>query len=775
MGKIRALLIAVLGVALLLLIALLVISLARTSLLLLLLVLGVASFLFLRVERLRRMGLALFPFLLLAPLIIVLAMSQNFAGASYEFMHPQSLGILVYRDGKGSETPYLLATDPSGARIILYNPQGQELGQVDFNHQKGMKAPAGIGVHPKENRFYVADPAASLVWKFRLSKEEGELKPIPEGALSPEDGFQQPAGVAVDEKGRVYVADTRNHRIVAFKENSLKEKLMEPFGSSGSDEKDHKQFHYPQDIDVTTIGNTTYLLVADTENNKVKWFALEEKVEKKGGKEEKKVSIGSMGVCASVHKPYGLDVDGKLVAVASTLEGKIHVFEFDGKKCTQKTVFDFPREGTYKPRIMDVAVYKGTVYAADAGRGSIRILKLAKDKLVPAGEWNAPPQIGVTGASFTGFYYVVLLATMLAWAFLVLFHAAFILVVWNGGDRRRIFTHMMALLITAVPILRRINFLNQYFRGAQVIRDGKVIYPPDAPPRALGPGYVVVDTGSAAVLERAGRITRIVGPSTVTTEPYEYMRGAVDLRLKNRTIKLENVLTKDSIPLEMEVTVFYRIPLDQHSLLRRSPPEFRFNTSNVLRALYNAEDWEEATEKAVRSAVYDVVSRYSLDELISVPRAEDLLHRRGKEPEPRRDELGERIRQVANGATGEWGVEVKDVRVEAIVLPQEVLERMFERWRAMWEEMIAEGMARGEAERIRQIEEARAQALATLIGNIAASLREAGVSEERVPRSLLLLRIIEALEKAAQEPTVKIWLPDGILKMLEDFRKEIGE
>ena len=73
-----------------------------------------------------------------------------------------------------------------------------------------------------------------------------------------------------------------------------------------------------------------------------------------------------------------------------------------------------------------------------------------------------------------------------------------------------------------------------------------------------GPGFLLVDEHSAAVLETFGHFTRVVGGGYKLLERYERVRGAVDLRrhLRKGTSK---VYTRDGLPVEYDVEMEFRI------------------------------------------------------------------------------------------------------------------------------------------------------------------------------------------------------------------------
>src|SRR3990172_134823 len=72
--------------------------------------------------------------------------------------------------------------------------------------------------------------------------------------------------------------------------------------------------------------------------------------------------------------------------------------------------------------------------------------------------------------------------------------------------------------------------------GVSLVRDGRVREAAGERARR-GPGVLLMDHCSAAVLRTDLRFTRTVGPGTVAfTEPYEWLAASLDLRRQRRTL-----------------------------------------------------------------------------------------------------------------------------------------------------------------------------------------------------------------------------------------------
>lgn len=107
-------------------------------------------------------------------------------------------------------------TDSNNGRLLVFGPNGQIAGQIGRGAGVGnLGLPRGLAIDG-QGRVFVVDSSGNGVLLFRTLGEE-DARPEYVGFFGGhglDDGkFAFPMGVAVDERGRVYVADTANDRV----------------------------------------------------------------------------------------------------------------------------------------------------------------------------------------------------------------------------------------------------------------------------------------------------------------------------------------------------------------------------------------------------------------------------------------------------------------------------------------------------------------------------------------------------------------------------------
>jgi uncharacterized protein (TIGR03663 family) len=188
---------------------------------------------------------------------------------------------------------FLYVADTDNHRTIKLSPQGQPIAAWESTWWQSLQTWAAGGCLDDVGR--------------PLAKADGELC--------------EPWGIAVGVDGRVYVADTWNHRVQIFSPAGPFLAKVGSFGQSGNSiASAPAQFYGPRDLEVDVDGT---IYVSDTGNKRVQVIGPDLRYQR---------AFGGPGVTAGrLDEPVGLAIgpDGVMV-VADTWNGRAQVFSRDG-------------------------------------------------------------------------------------------------------------------------------------------------------------------------------------------------------------------------------------------------------------------------------------------------------------------------------------------------------------------------------------------------------------------------------------------------------------
>ncbi len=142
------------------------------------------------------------------------------------------------------------------------------------------------------------------------------------------------------------------------------------------------------------------------------------------------------------------------------------------------------------------------------------------------------------------------------------------------------------------------------------------------------------------VLFTLGRYSGVVGPGLVVIVPFIQWLKTVDLRVTTIDILPQEVITKDNVSVKVNGVVFFRV-LD--------PAKAVLNVSNYL----------AATSAYAQTTLRDVIGGVTLDELLE-----------------NREAVAEEIRKIVDAKTDEWGVDITDIKLQDITLPENMKRAM---------------------------------------------------------------------------------------------------
>ena len=216
-------------------------------------------------------------------------------------------------------------------------------------------------------------------------------------------------------------------------------------------------------------------------------------------------------------------------------------------------------------------------------------------------------------------------------------------------------------------------------------------------------GIRIVFEYKRALKFRFGKYVKTLQPGFRWIIPLVDTVQTVDIRVITINIISQEVMTEDNVPCSIDGVVFFKI----------YDPE---------KAVLEVEEFSFAITQLSQAALRDVCGKVELDTILS-----------------KREEMGKNIKSIVEQETHEWGIEIMDVKIKDIQLPENMRRMMANQ---------------AEAERSRRARIILAQAEEQAAGK----LLEAGLQIDKSP-SAIKLRLYQTLSNIAAEKNSTILFP----------------
>lgn len=252
----------------------------------------------------------------------------------------------------------VFVSDAGTHRIVVYDRTGQFRRAFGGEGSGGGQLARPMHITIRDDRLYVAEYGNDRGQVFDL---DGESLATLGSSGSDPASFDAPGGVAVDDSGRLYVADFFNHRVQIRTANGT---FSRQIGTTGKKGILPGHFNYPTDVALLPDGD---LLVADAYNDRIQRFDRRGTPRARWGGPLAVNVPGSFRGWFRVATGIGVDADCA-VFVADFYNHRVQKFRPDG---TFLTAFGGPDE---LDRPTDVAVAPdGTAYVVDFGNRRIQV------------------------------------------------------------------------------------------------------------------------------------------------------------------------------------------------------------------------------------------------------------------------------------------------------------------------------------------------------------------------------------------------------------------
>lgn len=294
-----------------------------------------------------------------------------------------------------------------------------------------------------------------------------------------------------------------------------------------------------------------------------------------------------------------------------------------------------------------------------------------------------------------------------------------------------------------------------------------------------GPGIIITSCDHTVVLTNNFKITLVPEPGLTFTGVFESIKEVIDLRIQQRAFPVE-AITKDGIRIKVTTFGPFRIDAGENVWPELGKP-FPFRKSAVFKAV-QASPVErslgkkegkvvEGRQKRVWHEVYGIVGAQIVRQIIAQYTFDDLCAPYQPAKDPRQD-IGKELKKRLEEELAPLGIQAMGGGISDLMpVDDKLLQRRIDNWRAEWERRMIAEVGKGEAEYIRMVESARAQAQAEMIRTISEGFERAGPAES-ISTEVIALRFVEALEKMIS-PAVRAALPSGAAVTMEAMKSHL--
>jgi regulator of protease activity HflC (stomatin/prohibitin superfamily) len=165
-----------------------------------------------------------------------------------------------------------------------------------------------------------------------------------------------------------------------------------------------------------------------------------------------------------------------------------------------------------------------------------------------------------------------------------------------------------------------------------------------------------------AVVFRLGKFNSVRGPGLFTIIPLIDQVQTVDTRVITLDIPRQEAITKDNVPVSIDGVIFMQVERPDQAII-------------------NVQSYMLAIQQYARTALRDVIGGRQLDEVLT-----------------ERESIGHEIEQLVTRECEHWGLEVAGIRIQDLILPED-LKRVMSRQAAAEREKRA-NITKSEGDRL---------------------------------------------------------------------------
>jgi hypothetical protein len=184
----------------------------------------------------------------------------------------------------------------------------------------------------------------------------------------------------------------------------------------------------------------------------------------------------------------------------------------------------------------------------------------------------------------------------------------------------------------------------------------------------------IADQWEKAVVLRMGKFTGLKGPGFFLIIPIiDRVDNYIDQRVRVTSIKAEETLTKDTVPVNVDAVVYWTV-------------------WDVEKAALEVQDYEQAVTYIAQTGLRDTIGKYELSDLLSD-----------------RKKISSELQFILDEHTNPWGITCQNVGIRDIIIPKDLADSMSKQAQAQRERQARVILGTAETEIAEKFAEASLQ------------------------------------------------------------------
>ncbi len=152
--------------------------------------------------------------------------------------------------------------------------------------------------------------------------------------------------------------------------------------------------------------------------------------------------------------------------------------------------------------------------------------------------------------------------------------------------------------------------------------------------------FRILNEYERAVIFRLGKFTKVKGPGLIILVPIIDRMVRVSLRTIALDVPSQDIITRDNVSVKVNAVIYFRV-------------------ADPSKAIIQVEDFMYATSLVSQTTLRSVLGQSEMDELLA-----------------HRDMINTRLKELIDNQTEPWGIQVNNVELKNVDLPQEMIRAM---------------------------------------------------------------------------------------------------